>query len=88
MNSKIKRVIELMLFNTIDKWGRMENTVTYKIVTDLKTVRDKYITLDLSNLTEENSYNFASRMLKYFFREYKVKINHVAKTVRVEKREA
>lgn len=63
------------------------NKVTYKVYSDVAGVRQNTTSIDLTSISDVNTYEYASRILKNRFRDYKIKINHVGKTVKVEYKE-
>lgn len=63
----------------------MNNKVTYKVYSDVIGVRQNTTSIDLSSIMPEvNTWDYATRVLRNRFKEYRIKINHVGKTVKVE----
>ena len=60
------------------------NKITYKIYSDI--VRQNTTTIDLSQTSSSNTWNYATEVLRERFRDYKIKINHVGRTVKIEER--
>jgi len=67
----------------------LNNKITYKVYSDVIGVRQNTTTVNLKRAYELNwnTWIYATKVLRNRFRDYRVKINHVGKTVKVEYKE-
>lgn len=62
----------------------MNNKITYKVYSDI--VRQNTTTIDLTKVSNQNTWSYATEVLRERFKDYRVKINHVGKTIRIEEK--